>query len=257
MQDILNLPPLPADARIPYGADPSQFADLRLPRGKGPFPVVVNIHGGYWRARYDLTHAGHLCGALTAAGFATWNLEYRRVGNPGGGWPGSFEDLTQGFLHLRQIASQRALNLDRVIVMGHSAGGQLAIVLAAHQAAALRGVISLAGVLDLRRGHELRLSDDAVAEFLGGPPERVGEHYREADPMEVPLPALPQRILHGVSDNVVPPEFSRRYHDAKKRRRENVALVEVDKAGHFELIDPRVPAWKAVEDAVRELFGSS
>lgn len=253
MQDILNLPPLPADARIPYGSDPNQFGDLRLPRVKGPHPVVVNIHGGFWRARYDLTHAGHLCAALANVGCATWNLEYRRVGNPGGGWPGSFEDLTQGFLHLRQIAGEYSLSLERVIVMGHSAGGQLAMVLAAHQPS-LRGVVSLAGVLDLRRAHELRLSNDAVAEFLGGPPERFGEHYREADPIALAIPRVPQRLIHGVTDNIVPIELSRRYRDAKKKTGEAVRLAEVPNAGHFDLIDPRVDAWKKVEEAVKELF---
>ena len=95
--DILTLPSPPADARLRYGTDPNQFGDLRLPKGKGPFPIVVNIHGGYWRAKYDLAHAGHLCAALTAKGVATWNLEYRRVGNEGGGWPGTFEDIGNGY----------------------------------------------------------------------------------------------------------------------------------------------------------------
>ena len=95
--DILTLPPPPADARLPYGTDPNQFADLRLPKTKGLFPVVMNIHGGYWRAKYDLAHCGHLCAALTSKGIATWNIEYRRVGNPGGGWPGTFEDIRNAF----------------------------------------------------------------------------------------------------------------------------------------------------------------
>ena len=167
MQDILSLAPPPPDARIPYGPDPNQFGDLRLPKSNGPPPLVVNIHGGFWRARYDLAHAGHLCAALATAGFASWNLEYRRVGNPGGGWPGSFEDVTHGFQFLPQIAAKYRLDLKRVIVMGHSAGGQLALVLAAHQPS-LRGVISLAGAVDMRRVHELKLSNDAAGEFLGG-----------------------------------------------------------------------------------------
>src|SRR6202162_3675634 len=82
-QDILSLETPKADARIAYGDDPNQFVDLRIPGGKGPHPVVIFIHGGYWRAEYDLTHAGHLCAALTGAGLATWSLEYRRVGQPG------------------------------------------------------------------------------------------------------------------------------------------------------------------------------
>jgi len=90
---ILTATSPPADARLPYGNDPNQFGELRVPKGDGPFPVGMNIHGGFWRAKYDLAHAGHLCAALTSKGIATFNLEYRRVGNKGGGWPGSFEDV--------------------------------------------------------------------------------------------------------------------------------------------------------------------
>ena len=98
--DILSLASPPADERVPYGSDAHQFGDLRLPMGNGPHPVVMNIHGGFWRNEYDLTHAGHLCAALTAKGVATWNLEYRRIGNPGGGWPGTlpYSPLGKGFL---------------------------------------------------------------------------------------------------------------------------------------------------------------
>ena len=256
MQDILSLAPPPADARITYGPDPNQFGDLRVPpvpaKG-GPYPVVVNIHGGFWRARYDLAHAGHLCAALTKEGYATWNMEYRRVGNPGGGWPGSFEDLTHGFQFLKQIAQKYYLDLDRAMVMGHSAGGQLAMVLAAHQPS-LRGVVSLAGVVDLQRAHELKLSNDAVGEFLGGAPEIVPEHYREADPIRLPMPKMPQRLIHGTKDDIVPIELSRHYRDVKQKIGEPVKLIEVANAGHFELIDPRTEAWKTVETTVRELL---
>src|SRR5260370_29500941 len=95
--DILTVPPPPADARLTYGADPNQFGELRIPKSQGPFPVVMNIHGGYSRAKYDLKHARHLCAPLTAKGLATRNVEYPRVGNPGGGWPGPFEYLRSAY----------------------------------------------------------------------------------------------------------------------------------------------------------------
>ena len=111
---------------------------------------MINIHGGFWRAKYDLAHAGHLCAALQASGIATANVEYRRVGNHGGGWPGSFADICDAHQFLLQNADAYRIDPSRLVVMGHSAGGQLALCLAAHEAA-LHGVISLAGVVDLRR----------------------------------------------------------------------------------------------------------
>src|SRR5579862_5504254 len=133
--DILSLRPPPADARVAYGSDPNQFVDLRLPaaaaKNTGPFPLVINIHGGYWRAKYNLDHAGHLCAALTARGLATANLEYRRVGNDGGAWPGTFSDIRSAYQFLVQNAQAHNLDSRRVVVMGHSAGGQLALCLAA------------------------------------------------------------------------------------------------------------------------------
>src|SRR5579872_4772829 len=166
--DILTLPPPPADAHLSYGTDPNQFADLRIPKTKGPFPVMMSIHGGFWRAKYNLLHTGHLCAALTAKGIATWNIEYRRVGNPGGGWPGTFEDVRAAYHFVRsQKADVGKMDVNRFCVAGHSAGGQLALCLAAHEKSVTKA-FSLAGVLDLRRGWELHLSNDAVAGFLGG-----------------------------------------------------------------------------------------
>jgi acetyl esterase/lipase len=161
-EDILTIPPPPADARLAYGADSNQFGDLRLPKTKGPFPVVMTIHGGFWRAKYDLAHAGHLCAALTAKGIATWNVEYRRVGNAGGGWPGTFEDIRNAYRYLPQIAKRYDLDSTKVLVMGHSAGGQLALCLAAHESS-LRRVVSLAGVVDLQKALEQQAQRSARA----------------------------------------------------------------------------------------------
>jgi acetyl esterase/lipase len=166
--DILSLAPPPADERVPYGSDAHQFGDLRLPKGNGPHPVVMNIHGGFWRNEYDLGHAGHLCAALTAKGVATWNLEYRRIGNPGGGWPGTLDDVQTGAACLETIAAERSLDLKRVVATGHSAGGHLVLWLAKQNTIALRGVVALAPVADLRRAWELKLSNTVVADLLGG-----------------------------------------------------------------------------------------
>src|ERR1700722_12538065 len=190
-EDILSLVPPKADARVVYGRDGNQFVDLRMPKTKGPHPLAICVHGGFWRAKYDLGYFGHLCAALTAAGVATFNVEYRRVGNAGGGWPGTFDDIRAAYRFVQQQAGRFRVDLTRLVVMGHSVGGQLALCLAAHEES-VRGVISLAGVLDLKKAYALHLSHDAVMEFLGGKPEAVPEHYREADPMELALPQARQ-----------------------------------------------------------------
>jgi acetyl esterase/lipase len=252
-ESILTLAPPPYDARLSYGSDPNQFGDLRVPKSGGPFPVVMNIHGGFWRSKYDLAHAGHLCAALTAKGLATFNLEYRRVGNKGGGWPGTFEDTAAGFRFLPQIAKRYKLDTNRVVIMGHSAGGQLALCLAAHEPA-VKNVISLAGVVDLQAAYEDHLSNDAVVDFLGGKPKEVPEHYHEADPLQLSIPKAEQWLIYGLSDDVVPPAYSRNYVQQKKQKNENAHLVEVAQAGHYELIDPHSTAWPKVEQTALHLL---
>ena len=254
-EDILTLAPPPADARLPHGKDANQFGELRLPKSeaKKSFPVVMNIHGGFWRSKYNLAHAGHLCAALTAKGLATWNVEYRRVGNPGGGWPGTFEDIANAYRFLPQIAKRYNLDPTRVVVMGHSAGGQLALCLAAHERS-VKAVISLAGVVDLQRAWEDHLSDDAVVAFLGGKPKDVPEHYEEADPMQLKIASATQWLIHGAADSVVPPPFSRNYAEQKKKRGEDVHYLEISTAGHYELIDPHSTAWPKVESTVLHLL---
>jgi acetyl esterase/lipase len=250
-ESILSTKPPDADFRLPYGADSSQFIDARVPPGKPPHPLVFFIHGGYWRARYDLTYAGHLCEALKKAGFATWNVEYRRVGNPGGGWPGSFEDIRSAYRTMlvspRPKGPSSAVDLNRVVVAGHSAGGQLALCLAGHEKSVTRA-ISLAGVLDLGRGWELHLSHDAVAEFLGGSPSEVPEHYREASPAELTIPQARQQIIHGTADDSVPYEISQRYAERKKKTGEHVELLTLPETGHFEIVDPASRIWPRIQD---------
>jgi acetyl esterase/lipase len=250
------LPARPAqpafDARLKYGTDPNQFGDLRLPKSKAKFPLLVMIHGGFWRAKYDLAHTGHLCAALTREGFATFNLEYRRAGNPGGGWPGTFEDIIAGYRFIHQNAAKYNIDPSKSVVMGHSAGGQLALCLAAREPH-LKGAVSLGGVVNVRRAWELHLSNDAAVEFMGGNPEQVPEHFHEASPIEIAIPKVQEALIHGTKDDIVPVEFSRDYVRIKKQRGEQVKLIEIADAGHFELIDPESKAWAKVEQAVRDL----
>lgn len=250
--DILQLSPPPADVRLPYGSDPLQFGDLRLPKAKGPHPVVIVIHGGFWRAAYNLDHIGHLCAALTAAGLATWNLEYRRIGNNGGCWPGTFEDVLSGADYVPTLAGKYPVDAKKTITVGHSAGGHLALLLAARRR--VRGVVSLAGVADLRRAWELGLSNNVVASFLGGAPQEVPDRYLQASPLELLPLGVPQRLVHGEKDDVVPFEISENYIKAAKAAGDDARLVALPEAGHFELIDPRSAEWPLIQQTLVSLF---
>ena len=253
-EEILDLPAPEPDERIPYGDQPSQFGDLRIPSGGCPHPIALVIHGGSWRRTYSLDHIGHLSAALTERGLATWSLEYRRIGEPGGGWSGTLEDVAAGATALRSLARDYALDIERVVAVGHSAGGQLALWLAAERTLQLRGVVSLAGTADLARAWELVLSDGIVAELLGGSPSEVPDRYNAASPIErVPL-GVPQIVIHGTEDDEVPFEIGERYVSEAIRHGDEARLVRLEGVGHYELIDPRSSAWPAVQEAVRSLF---
>jgi acetyl esterase/lipase len=251
-ETILTIPQPPSHRRVRYGDAPQHFAEVRFPSGSALAPAVINIHGGFWRNKYDLAHAGHFCAALTRAGFVTVNVEYRRVGDPGGGWPGTLDDLRRAFAHVVEHAGELRIDPRRIIVSGHSAGAQLALCLAAHESQIAR-VVSLAGVLDLRRAWELHLSNDAVAEFLAGSPQQVPQHYAGASPIELAVSA-DQVVVHGTNDDDVPVRFSRDYVTTKNNRGERVRLVEIPNADHFDLIDPASAAWDEVKNCFTSDF---
>jgi acetyl esterase/lipase len=253
----------PPVSRIRYGPAPSQFGDLRLPEGPGPHPVVVGLHGGWWRAPYDLEPHGALCAALTADGFATWNVEYRRVGEAGGGWPGTFEDAGRAVDFLAELAPEHHLDLSRVVTVGFSAGGHLALWVAGRHRlpsghplqsrapVSIRGAVSLAGAVDLIHCAKLGLGGRAVQALLGGALEDVPERYATGSPSWLLPLGVPQSLLHGTADTLVPPEVSERYHAIAVSRRDDVELQLLPGAGHFDLIDPGSGTWPAVRDAVR------
>jgi acetyl esterase/lipase len=205
--------------------------------------VVVFIHGGFWKNTYNLEHAGHACAALARAGAASWSLEYRRIGDPGGGWPGTMDDVLHGAEHVKKIAARYHLDLDRMVAAGHSAGGQLALWLAVQNAINLRSVIALAAVSDLRRAWALQLSNGIVRQLLGGTPEQVPQRYATTSPIELLPISVAQRLIHGTADNIVPFDMSERF--AKKSQ--NAKLIPLKGAGHFELIDPRTREWESVQ----------
>ena len=253
-QSILDIPAAPPGIHVAYGGDEFQFGELYLPEGKGPHAVAIVIHGGYWRARYDLRHIGHFCVGLAKAGIAAWCLEYRRLGNAGGGFPGTFDDVRAGAAHLEKVASERNLDMKRVVATGHSAGGHLVLWLAKQRVVALRGVVPLAPVADLKRAWELKLSSNVVAEFLGGSPAEVPDRYRASSPIEMVPMGVRQRVIHGDRDDEVPIEISRRYVAAARKSGDDCTLTEPAGAGHFELIDPRTAAWEQVRDTIEKLL---
>lgn len=267
-REILTLAPPPSGIHSAYGPDPSQFGELRLPTGAGPHPVVINIHGGFWQPAYGLEHAGHLCVALSAAGAATWNIEYRRAGQPGGGWPGTFQDVLLAAEHLTMLAQEHPLDLSRVLVLGHSAGGHLALWLAgsrsvpagdplhrAHPGLSLSAAVSLAGAVDLRRAAAAHAGDGAVTAFMGATPEQEPERYNHGSPIELLPLGLRQILIVGSKDAPLLRESSETYVAAARAAGDDAALLVLEGADHFDVIDPRTPHGASVVAAVLALLG--
>ena len=251
--DILTEPPPEeADVRAAYGTEPLQFGDLRLPAGPGPHPLVVVVHGGYWQAIYNLIHAGHLCVDLARHGIATWNVEYRRLGDVGGGWPATGDDVLRALAHVRVLARACPLDLDRIVVIGHSAGGQLAVWSSLHTDVPLRGVVSIAGVLDMRTLAELGHDHGTIERLLGGPPHERPDSWREASPREhLPWP-VPTVIVCGTADVHWGPNQA--VAEAALAAGSDVELLPLPDAGHFEPVDPRAPEWSVVRAKIEELL---
>lgn len=251
MQSTLSKPAPDADARIAYGQDPNQFGELYLPRSSGPHPALIFLHGGFWRAAYDLKHAAHFCKALALEGVACFSVEYRRIGQPGGGWPGTFDDVRAGAAHFVRNLARYSIDPKRLGAAGHSAGGHLALWLSAERAAPLRMVLSLAGVADLRRGYELKMNNGVVGELMGGDPAKYPERYARASPIERVPTKVFTRLIHGVKDNVVPIEISKRYEAAARKAGDDARLITLPATGHSELIDPEALEFRVISSTIR------
>jgi len=251
--DILTIPPPPdADARIRYGDEPLQFGDLRLPAEDGPHPLVGVVHGGYWQAIYNLSHAGPLCVDLAAHGIATWNVEYRRIGDPGGGYPGTLDDVSDAFSHVHEIAQRYPIELKAVAAFGHSAGGHLALLASERSRLKLRAVVSAAGVVDLLATHRRGDDNGLITRLLGGGPDELPDRWRETSPREqLPL-GVHQLLAVGDADVHFEPNLA--YADAARAAGDVVDIVVFPGAGHFELVDPEAAEWETLRSRLGQLL---
>jgi acetyl esterase/lipase len=235
----------PVGATLRYGDDPSQELDLRVPDGDGPHPVAFVLHGGFWRAVYTRRNTSAVAAALTRAGWATANVEYRRLGP--GSYAAMLDDVAAARAHLEGIDPR--LDLSRTMAIGHSAGGHLALWLASTGGA--NRVVSLAGVCDLEDAARAELGDHAVQEFLGGEPADVPEAYAAADPARrLPL-GVPQLLAHGTADDRVPFEHAQRYAERARAAGDDCSVLALEDVDHFDVIDPRTEAWRAIAEALR------
>ncbi|MCJ7756000.1 MAG: alpha/beta hydrolase [Thermoanaerobaculales bacterium] len=262
--DALALPRPAPEHRLAYGSDPLQFGELRLPDGEGPYPVVIVIHGGCWLAEYDLGYISALADALTDAGVATWSIEYRRVGDDGGGWPGTFQDVADAADYLLEIATEYDLDLDRVAAVGHSAGGHLALWLAGRKwldeddplrgqvPLPLNGVVALAGITDLAAYAAPDGCGAAVEPLLGGTPSEVEDRFKRASPIRMAPFGITQTLVIGELDPIVPKTQATSFAETALQMGDSVEVVEIAGAGHFELVDPSHAAFQTVRYAVLE-----
>jgi acetyl esterase/lipase len=240
--------------RYQYGQEPSQYAEISLPAGTAPAPVVVIVHGGYWQAGYGLELGRPLAADVAGRGFAAVNVEYRRIGD-GGGWPQTGQDVAAAVDALKDQAQGR-LDLNHVVGLGHSAGGQLTGWLASKRDAAvpLTGVVLQAGVLDLVRGADEGLGGGAVEEFLGGSPTERADAYAQASPIGLVPVGVPSVCVHGTADRLVPIEQSERFVAAAGRAGDRSELRTFD-GDHFQPITVGTPAWELCVEGLRRLTG--
>lgn len=250
--DVVSAGAAPDSAQFAYGPEASQYVRFwRAPPSSEPAPVVVLVHGGCWLEAYDVAHIAALASALAAEGFAVWAPEYRRVGEAGGGWPGSAEDLLAA-LQALQAQSPTGANLQQVLLVGHSAGGQLALWAAAALERAplnglrVRGVLGLAAITDLD-AYALGSNScqRAAAAFLGGLPQEVPAHYAAASPHRLTLPPATM-LLHGDADPIVPLAQAHAIPQGAPR--------VIAGAGHFDLVHPGTAAFPVIVQALHALL---
>lgn len=262
--------------QLHYGAAALQFGELHLPQGTGSHPLVILIHGGFWRIPYSYTLMTSLAEDLANRGIAAWNIEYRRIGDPGGGWPNTLLDVARAADHLQTIAPIYKLDINRVITLGHSAGGHLALWLAARPHVPhdnilssispsatstptspplpLIGSVSLAGVSDLAMAWQLNLGNGAVAELLDAGFPAAPARYAAASPAAMLPLGVSQILIHGTADDRVPFKMSQAYTAAAQAAGDDADFIKLPGADHFILINVHSHAWALTVQAVQKLI---
>jgi acetyl esterase/lipase len=263
-REVLSRPAPPPDTTLHYGELPEHVADVYVPDARDDKnTLVIVVHGGFWRSQYDRAHVRPLSHALAVVGCTVASVEFRRTGQPGGGWPGTFDDVAAAIDVVPTLLSDvLGVDFPRRVLLGHSAGGHLVTWAASRPSlptaspwfrpdAGADHVVDLAGVCDLRRAHAMGLDDDATGTLMGGRPDDVPERYAVADPA-VLLPAAPVVVVHGTEDDRVPVAVSQSYAEAMAAAgaADRVRLIELAGVEHFGLIDPLSAAWPAVLEAL-------
>jgi acetyl esterase/lipase len=267
--DVDALPSKPADARIPYGPAPQQFGDLRLPSGKGPFPLAIVIHGGCFLSKIaTLQNSTAMSDALRDAGMATWNIEYRRIGDAGGGWPGTYQDVALAADHVRTLSGKYPIDTNRVIAVGHSAGAVLAIWLGAREkvpAASplyVREPIRLRTVVGMGADGDLPPIAPALEKLCGSNAADIffekpfsPARLAQANPADMLPFTAPQLLISGTLDPFEPRDQKAAYMAKIKKAGSKVDELTFEGAGHFEVVAPTSKVWPATRDAILRAAG--
>jgi acetyl esterase/lipase len=260
VQAYMSQPQAKASVRIAYGSAPAQVVDLFLPKGKGPYPVVILLHGGCYLAEYrGLMESSGVAADLARRGYAVWNVEYRKLGEAGAGYPGTFLDVAQAVDRLKTEAPKYRLDTRRVLALGHSAGGHLALWAAARaklprtsplwraDPLPIRAVVSLGGIGDLK-GQGSVFAGACGREPI---PQVVGaadrpEPYADTSPAELLPTGTRTVMISGAFDHVMPPFTGWAYVQKLRKAGDSADAIAIPDAGHFDVVIPTTAAWKAV-----------
>lgn len=262
-QDVLAVPFKKKVRHISYGTGPSQFGELYLPKTKSPHPVVIVLHGGCWMTMATLNFMAPFCIDLASRGYAVWNLEYTRIGEEGGGWPGTFQDVADGIDHLRILEKEYALNLKNIVIVGHSSGGHLALwaagrknlnkesVLYQPNPLPIHGAVNIAGTGILKAFETM---DEKVCGQKVISPLINGTHYEEGCPSHLLPLGAHQVLIGGTQDEAVPVSLMQKYEKLAKKAGDNIRFVEIKESGHFEFVVPGTPAHKNTVAEIEKVF---